>query len=110
MRLDMYAKTCSNCGRARTSDHHHAPESAWIKAAYIYATHDYYGCDTGCCGFVLHAEDERGHEISVSEFDFMHVDSREELEMELRNWATDHGRPDVPIDWERCETDRIISC
>lgn len=64
-----------------------------LKAAYAYAVHDSYGCDTGCCGYRWYACDESGEILFMAEFDFMHDRDA------FRAWAHKYG---LHIHWEEC--------
>jgi hypothetical protein len=39
---------CNNCGRHRCITN--SKKGNKCNAAYSYVVHDYYGCDSGCCG------------------------------------------------------------
>ncbi len=61
--------TCTKCNRPRyfdTNDHILCISSDIKK---VYVVHDYYGCDTGCCGHSTIIITTRGEECSYFEFD-----------------------------------------
>lgn len=68
--------------------------------AVIY--HDYYGCDTGCCGHVIELEEDEQNMPRRFSFDHPFYDE------EFRKWAEQHLReefgPDhtYNLDWENC--------
>ncbi len=57
--------------------------------------HDYYGCDTGCCGHtvMLTGDDdtERSH------FEFMHPNGEV-----LASWAREHAEETIRREWPEC--------
>ena len=59
--------------------------------------HDYYGCDTGCCGHIIEMGDE-------SKFDFIHPGLMENhLEFAKRLVEDTFGAEHVDdLDWENC--------
>ena len=72
------------------SDEHGPLVKSWIE-------HEYYGCDTGCCGHVVFAEDAQGN--------FMHVggDNENEWEIlisEVLCFVANEDFPNVPFSWE----------
>ena len=94
---------CKRCGRPRSATGHnslkwgHAYEAAHVTKSYV--VHDYYGCDTGCCGHSVIGLDEQGHEI-FREFEFAHPWSSDTPEGRS-SWARDLARthlPDVAYD------------
>ncbi len=56
----------------------------------VYATHGYYGCDSGCCGHSFHLVDKNGAEVYTN-FEFDHDVSF--IEDELRRYAHEYGVP-----------------
>jgi hypothetical protein len=82
---------CPTCDRPVQEKHHktrtHRPI---VSVSY---RHEGYGCDTGCCGHVLFALDDRGGVVSVGDFNFMH--EKDELDQRLAA-LSDHLS--VPID------------
>lgn len=53
------------------------------RIAYTTTEHTYYGCETGCCGWIAYAYDADGVKLYESEFEFMHAyddDERQEAE------------------------------
>lgn len=70
--------------------------------------HDYYGCETGCCGHVVKLGDGRRH------FDFGHIfgDDDQQKRAAARVFVEDIIRKQWPeclpsIDWDSLSIDRI---
>jgi hypothetical protein len=42
------------------------------RIAYTTTEHSFYGCETGCCGWVAYAYDASGNLLHQSEFEFSH--------------------------------------
>lgn len=58
--------------------------------------HDYFGCDTGCCGHTVEMGDQ-------SKFDFCHPYSEDHLEFAKRLVEDTFGAEHVAdLDWENC--------
>lgn len=72
--------------------------------AKAYVHHDFYGCDTGCCGHRVVGEDNNGT-IRFSEFDFTHPhDDPPDIEAFVKDLVSNHLDLDnITIDWGRCE-------
>lgn len=64
---------CKNCGRTITAEH---PTEGRYHGTVTRVTinHDFYGCDTGCCGHYIRGYNERG-DIVCSDFTFHHPDA-----------------------------------
>jgi hypothetical protein len=95
---------CGRCGRPREKPAHEdaicAPcrgEIARAVGGIAYVVHDYYGCESGCCGHRAYVEDARGNVLD-SEFEFLH-DEEQALDMALALAA----KWDVDLDPGRCE-------
>lgn len=101
----MESPTCVRCGRFLLGS---VPNGRGIKyppthgpLVRAYATHASKGCDTGCCGYIVEAEDAEGNTCE-GPFEFDHPDNHDDA----RTWLTslvDHEFPGVPIDFERCD-------
>lgn len=73
----------------------------------VVVLHEYYGCDTGCCGHVVRLNDEDGDEI---QFDFDHPYNEDK-----RMWAIKFAQQAVEeqydkyhiadLDWDNCVVD-----
>ena len=65
---------CKQCGRPVYDNfcRHGTPMSA----SYCYVVHDFYGCDTGCCGHIAYLCDENDNIIAQSDFNFFHPYNR----------------------------------
>lgn len=81
---------CKNCGRERKMITNPWPGSAKPPVA-IEVVHDYYGCDTGCCGHRIIFVDEDGKEV-VSHWTFSHEGAPGQLE-DGKEEARVHGLP-----------------
>jgi hypothetical protein len=65
----------------------------------VYVVHAFYGCDTGCCGHIVVAQDAQGNECQGG-FEFMHP-----YEDDPQTWAqslANHEFPGVEFSWEDC--------
>lgn len=100
--MAMSEKTCERCGRRiwyRESARCNPCDWLAAQTVTVYANHEGYGCDTGCCGWRFTAEDERRIEFDHT-FEFMHyaylsgdaADRWEALEQDARSWAGKNGR------------------
>ncbi len=98
---------CSVCGRY-TRNHPIRDGCPHPKdAAYCYVVHDYYGCDTGCCGHEAYLCDAEGRVIK-SCFLFEHPDSSDDAQ-----WAVDLLErlwPGIPIRLEECQLTSHQGC
>lgn len=97
------SEQCRRCGRPILSplgtceNEHRPPVRCAVK-------HDYYGCNTGCCGHSVYGYDEEGRTV-FRRFEFTHP-SFLGAEPETRKWAEDLARehlPGVPLDFDACE-------
>lgn len=61
--------TCPKCGRPHRLQE--TRECAMSRAAYCYVVHDYYGCDSGCCGHRAYLCDAAGN-ILEEQWAFIH--------------------------------------
>jgi hypothetical protein len=99
------AETCKNCGRPVTAE---PPKSGRYHGLVTRATveHEFYGCDTGCCGHRIHGYDARGGSV-CSEFSFSHPDSNDETDRRrfCEELIADTFGPGVVLDWD--ESDAI---
>ena len=43
------------------------------RISYVTVEHEYYGCDTGCCGWRAYAFDEQHEILYRSSFEFVHA-------------------------------------
>lgn len=59
-----------------------------VQGGQVYYVHDYYGCDTGCCGHRVVVEDAKGRE-RLSVFDFMH--DKGSLDEAVQGIAAEYG-------------------
>ena len=91
---------CEYCGRPvlwRQQNRHNNPSSG----SYCYVVHDYYGCDTGCCGYRACLCDTEGR-VVADEFNFYHPKD----EKHFHEYVEDFVRQfwcSIPIDFEKCE-------
>lgn len=59
--------------------------------------HEYYDCDTGCCGHIVQLDDR------VGDFEFKHPYGQDPLEFARKMVALVYGPEHVAdLDWERC--------
>ena len=65
----MKETVCKRCGR--TVYHGEGEYGNPAAGAYAYVVHDFYGCDSGCCGHVVYLCDADEHVID-SHFEFTH--------------------------------------
>lgn len=65
-------ETCEYCGRQHSNKNH--CKCAGARVVWAYAVHDYYGCDTGCCGWRAIGTDKKGN-VLASEFNFFHFNN-----------------------------------
>ena len=85
----MSSGNCSYCGRpfneTAPSFRSHRP------IVGVYVVHDFYGCDTGCCGHKSVAVDSDG-DVVHSTFHFDHPS----YEDDRLKWASDLSQEDFP--------------
>ena len=82
---------CPLCGRLLNIP----CESARV-AQYVYYVHEWYGCDSGCCGYRLYVMVENGSLMGAG-FEFEHD---KEL---LNEWAKEVAHHlNAVVDWSRC--------
>lgn len=55
--------------------------------------HEYYGCETGCCGHVVEVDDKS------SRFDFIHNYS---MTLSDAEWAVEYAKEKVKELWPEC--------
>jgi hypothetical protein len=61
--------------------------------------HEFYGCDSGCCGHVVKAADE----FSQSHFNFVHPYGEDQLEFARELVREQFGEEHVAdLDWDNC--------
>ena len=74
------------------------------RIAYVTVEHTYYGCETGCCGWIAYAYDSSGTKLHESSFEFMHsyADTEEEQRREVQEFA-ELNFPRAPVRWEECD-------
>ena len=89
---------CLRCGRsAHIEERLHGP--TW-QGVYSYAVHDYYGCDTGCCGHMAYLCN--GSDQVIDEhFEFTHPYG-ETPDAWAREFCLSFW-PDVPVKIEMCQ-------
>lgn len=86
-------EVCSNCSRnvfamnQSRGKYHGRVVRATVK-------HDYYGCDSGCCGHRVYGYDERGNE-ACSRFEFDHPDKSGDVAWARQFVAAVFGNPDI---------------
>lgn len=61
--------------------------------------HDYYGCDSGCCGYATYGLD-KSNNIVFERFDFHHVDTEEEVKAHIYDLFNQY---EVEVDFSMCE-------
>ena len=71
-------KICKNCYREITSEPK-PYDNTHGQLVKSYVQHESYGCDTGCCGHSVYAEDVNGNRCR-SRFEFDHPDKADEKE------------------------------
>jgi hypothetical protein len=90
---------CPRCGRI-IGHYSHARSGNLRRGEYAYIVHDYYGCDTGCCGHKAYLCDEDG-QIIDEVFKFIHpgrMSKKEFVSSYIHSlWCN------IKIDWEKCE-------
>lgn len=85
------------CGRQETDE---SVQYGGLLMAKILVTHEYYGCDTGCCGHVITVDGGR------YDFSFSHPWLKDEDDDDARKWAEDLVRQEfgeehvADLDWE----------
>lgn len=94
------ADNCERCGRPVLFP---LPERNGVKRHVVSArvVHEYYGCDTGCCGHVVNGYDCDGKEVWSSSFHFDHPYFGDK-----KVWAEAFAAnelPGVPLDWDNSE-------
>lgn len=63
--------------------------------------HDFYGCETGCCGHVVEIQDGRyGSKDTRDSFDFTHC--YEKGQKEQREWARELAEAQIKYRWPEC--------
>lgn len=108
---------CSTCGRAAYVHdesvglcRQHEIEKIIRNGGYIAVFHDYYGCDTGCCGHRAVLIDVRGN-WTYSDFSFAHFYGSKHSDGVSRPCDCDECQfilnmagyfPEAPIHWDRC--------
>jgi hypothetical protein len=96
----MDSSLCSKCGRV-IAGYNHARLGNLGRGKYAYIVHDYYGCDTGCCGHRAYLCNE-DDEIIDEQFTFAHpygISTEEFISSWLKSiWCK------IRIDWTKCET------
>ena len=98
----MNEEICSNCNRNtkfKRELNNNVFHNRLVKA---YAVHTYYGCDTGCCGYIAVAEDENLIKCR-SKFEFDHNYGPDEQNESWANSFTQQFFPGIPFSWEDCE-------
>lgn len=70
------------------------------RAAYCYVVHDYYGCDTGCCGHIGYLCDDN-NEILDEHFVFVHNYLHEDNNKWIQEFLSDIW-PKIPIHYNKC--------
>lgn len=88
--IDRY-DICPNCNRARYAQPRPVHGESCLEklaGAVVYAVHEGYGCDTGCCGHVIYVMSPTG-EMLYREFAFEH--SEEKIETSLGRVAARLG-------------------
>lgn len=98
----MEPATCERCGRPIL---HPLPERNGVArhASAVIVTHDFYGCDTGCCGHRVVAVDCDGGELE-SRFEFAHpYDEHHNKHEEFARGLAAEFYPTLPLDWPNCE-------
>jgi hypothetical protein len=95
---------CPKCGRNLFHQPQHERWCAYdLTKCKAYVVHEYYGCDTGCCGHKGYLRDENGLIVDWTDFSFAHPydmsdeNKRRFVESMVGRWS------DVEVDWERCE-------
>ena len=90
--------TCERCGRpvSKYGTHFH-PEDI----SYAYVVHDFYGCDTGCCGHRVYFCDKEDRTLS-SHFTFSHPYG-DPKEVFWKDCLQDTEFPEAPLRLDLCE-------
>ena len=91
---------CSKCGRI-IGYYSHTRAGNLSRGKYAYVVHDFFGCDTGCCGHKAYLCDEN-NEIIDEKFEFIHPYSMDEKEF-ISGWINALWC-NVRIDWKKCQT------
>lgn len=84
------AETCERCGRPVLFP---LSERDGVKRHVVSArvVHQFYGCDTGCCGHVVYGDDCDGNEVWSSHFHFDHPYGDDKV-----TWARSLAAEDLP--------------
>ena len=78
------------------------------RIAYVTVEHEFYGCDTGCCGWKAYAYDSGDNLLHESDFDFMHcyADAGDAADAEARDFAQSHF---PGARWDKAKSDYACS-
>ena len=93
---------CPRCGREQSGGGH-AFYMHRMETVSVYVVHDYYGCDTGCCGHRVIGLDASGEVVSTS-WEWAHPDLKRESKEEFVRRVVLYSWPEtMPIMMERSE-------
>jgi len=108
---------CQQCGRWTYNNR--CQHSATWRAAYSYVVHDYFGCESGCCGHRAYLCDANDKLLAESDFQFEHpygasLGSRSGIVLSRNGTLTEQYEawarefclalwPDVPVKIENCK-------
>lgn len=92
-------ETCPNCGGEKRG-HHKYNNKQECDASYAYVVHDYYGCESGCCGHNAYLCDKNGN-ILASEWEFSHPYSEDDKPF-IDNLIRKYWK-NITIDYDKCQ-------
>ena len=96
---------CPKCNRRVWGETEH-PLCVSSDVTKIYVVHDFYGCDTGCCGHQVTVINTRGEKLSFFHFDHPYYESDKSFikRMIKDTFNSQHLELDFDlIDYESCE-------
>lgn len=91
---------CNICQRERTEEpSEKCKDTHSVVSCFV--AHEYFGCDTGCCGHKIYGLDKNDHEI-FSHFEFDHLGEGMTEEEFVQTIVGKH-LPGIQVDWKRCD-------
>lgn len=94
---------CEKCGREFFQEQH--KHERWcsfdVSKCTAYVVHEYYGCDSGCCGHRAYLVNEEGQQVDSSDFEFHHPSYKQDYKEWAEEFIKSHW-PDAVLDYEEC--------
>jgi len=86
-------RVCPQCSRPVVGEYYHREREPHSEAVEGTIWHEYYGCDSGCCGHRVTLFDAHGREVT-SNFQFLHSNGVDKAE-----WAQEmvNGAAGFPV-------------